>query len=61
MNGKKVIKILEAQGWKVVRVNGSHFRLKKGTLCTTVPIHGHRDLGIGLLRAIEKQTGVKLL
>lgn len=60
MNGKEIIKILEKNGWKVVRVNGSHFRLKKGSFSTTVPVHGQRDLGVGLLKAIEKQTGVTL-
>lgn len=25
-----------------------------------VPVHGAKDIGIGLLKAIEKQTGVKL-
>ncbi|MCI5147999.1 MAG: type II toxin-antitoxin system HicA family toxin, partial [Candidatus Electrothrix sp. MAN1_4] len=25
-----------------------------------VPVHGKKDIGIGLLKAIEKQTGVKL-
>lgn len=61
MNGKEVIRRLEMEDWQLVRVNGSHFRFKKGSRCTSVPVHGHRDLGIGLLKAIEKQTGVKLL
>ena len=26
-----------------------------------VPVHGTKDLGIGLLKAIEKQTGIKLI
>lgn len=60
MNGKQVIKILEKQGWKVLRIHGSHYRLAKGEKRTTVPIHGIRDLGKGLLAAIERQTGVKL-
>lgn len=60
MNGKEVIKILESNGWEVLRVNGSHHRLGKNDLRTTVPVHGARDLGKGLLTAIEKQTGVKL-
>ena len=25
-----------------------------------IPVHGTKDIGIGLLKAIEKQTGVKL-
>ena len=61
MNGKGVIKKLEAEGWEVLRVNGSHHRMGKGPLRTTVPVHGKRDLGKGLLAAIEKQTGVKII
>lgn len=60
MNGKEVIKVLEKHGWKVLRINGSHHRLGKEALRTTVPVHGSRDLGKGLLSAIEKQTGVSL-
>ncbi len=60
MNGKKVIKVLEDNGWEILRTQGSHFRLGKGGRRTTVPIHGARDLGKGLLAEIERQTGVKL-
>jgi len=60
MNGKKVIKTLKKQGWKVLRIHGSHYRLGKSEKRTTVPIHGIKDLGKGLLAAIERQTGVKL-
>jgi predicted RNA binding protein YcfA (HicA-like mRNA interferase family) len=60
MTGKQVMKILEKHGWKLLRVNGSHHRLGKQELRTTVPVHSNRDLGQGLLSAIEKQTGVTL-
>lgn len=60
MNGKDVVKILKTHGWQVLRVTGSHHRMGKGSLRTTVPIHSGRDLGKGLLAAIEKQTGVRL-
>ena len=58
MNGKQVIEKLKSQGWSVVRTSGSHHRMAKGGLRTTVPVHGKRDLGKGLISAIEKQTGV---
>jgi len=32
----------------------------KNNLRTTVPVHGNRDIGKGLLAEIERQTGVKL-
>jgi predicted RNA binding protein YcfA (HicA-like mRNA interferase family) len=60
VTGKEVIKILEKHGWQMLRVSGSHHRMGKGHLRTTVPIHGKRDLGKGLISTIEKQTGVKL-
>ncbi len=60
MTGKRVIKTLEKNGWVLLRINGSHHRLGKDAQRTTVPVHGTRDLGRGLLAAIEKQTGVIL-
>jgi len=59
MTGKEIIKILQQEGWEILRVSGSHHRMGKGHLRTTVPVHGKRDIGKGLLSAIEKQTGVK--
>ena len=60
MNGKQIIAKLKAQGWVVSRINGSHHILTKDGLAVPVPVHGSRDLGVGLLAAIQRQTGVKL-
>ncbi|RKZ78731.1 MAG: hypothetical protein DRR19_25975 [Candidatus Parabeggiatoa sp. nov. 1] len=60
MTGIQVIKILNQHSWQVLRIRGSHYQLGKDDLRTTVPVHGKRDLGIGLLKQIEKDTGVKL-
>lgn len=60
MNGKEVIARLKAAGWTVDRVHGSHHILTKGSRAVPVPVHGSRDLGAGLLAAIQRQTGVKL-
>ena len=60
MNGKQIIKFLEENGWKVVRVKGSHHRLAKGDRRTTVPVHGTKDVHPKTLRQIEKETGVEL-
>jgi len=60
MNGKQLIEKLEQDDWKVLRASGSHYRMGKGPLRTTVPVHGKREIGKGLLSAIERQTGVKL-
>jgi predicted RNA binding protein YcfA (HicA-like mRNA interferase family) len=61
MRSKDVIKAIEADGWKQVRVTGSHHHFKhpekKGLV--TVP-HPEADLAIGTLKSIERQSGVKL-
>ncbi len=52
-------KVLKANGFVCVRINGSHHQYKKsghqGTV--TVPCHG-RDIAIGTLLSIEKQSGL---
>ena len=60
MNGKEIIKLLKQGNWQIVRVRGSHHLLSNGVKTVSVPVHGKKDVGVGLLRAIEKQTGVKL-
>ncbi|MGA2229155.1 MAG: type II toxin-antitoxin system HicA family toxin [Syntrophobacteraceae bacterium] len=57
---RKILKILQKEGRHVVRIAGSHHRLVKGTLKTTVPVHGTRDVHPKTVKSIEKDTGVKL-
>ena len=58
MNALDVIAKLRAQGWALARINGSHHIMTKDG--RAVPVHGKRDLGAGLLAALQRQTGVKL-
>jgi predicted RNA binding protein YcfA (HicA-like mRNA interferase family) len=60
VTGKEVIAKLKAAGWSVNRIHGSHHILVKGGQAVPVPVHGSRDIGAGLLAAIQRQTGVKL-
>ncbi|HXU29996.1 MAG TPA: type II toxin-antitoxin system HicA family toxin [Thermoanaerobaculia bacterium] len=60
MTGREVIAKLKAAGWELDRVHGSHHVMVKGGQAVPIPVHGSRDLGIGLIVAIERQTGVKL-
>jgi len=56
IKGKEFVKFLEFIGFKVVRMKGSHVRLKaEDGRATTVPLHGDRDLPKGLLRKIIKE------
>ena len=56
ISGKKLIKVLERLGFKIVRINGSHHRLKhEDGRVTTIPVHKNEDLPKGLLRKIVKE------
>lgn len=58
MKDKDLLKLLKKNGWIETRVNGSHHVLQKGDKTTVIPIHG-RDVPIGLLNTILKETGLK--
>lgn len=60
MNSKEILEILKKNGFKPIRQNGSHMRLQKGDIKTTLAIHGKKDIPIGTIKKIEKDTGVKL-
>jgi predicted RNA binding protein YcfA (HicA-like mRNA interferase family) len=56
VSGKAFLKFLEAIGFVVVRINGSHYRLKHpDSRVTTVPVHKNQDLPKGLLRKIIRE------
>ncbi len=61
MNGKEIIKALEKEGWELKTVKGSHHMMVRDSKKVPVPVHGTKDVPKPLIRAIEKQTGVKLL
>lgn len=58
-SSREVIEILEADGWYIDRVRGDHYQfkhpVKKGIV--TVP-HPRKDIAIGTLKSISKQSGV---
>jgi predicted RNA binding protein YcfA (HicA-like mRNA interferase family) len=61
MRSREIISALQKDGWIKVAQKGSHVQFKhpakKGRV--TVP-HPDRDIPIGTLRSIEKQSGLKL-
>ncbi len=59
MTGREFIKLLKAKGWEQDRIAGSHHIMIKGRKTLSVPVHGNKDLGKGLLQALLKQGGLK--
>lgn len=60
-SSKDILKILKADGWEVVRVEGSHhhFRHKKKPGTVTVP-HPNKDFPIKTVISIFKQAGIEI-
>ncbi|UYN97827.1 MAG: type II toxin-antitoxin system HicA family toxin [Enhydrobacter sp.] len=61
MDSKSGIAKLMAAGWYEVGQKGSHIHFKHPTIAgkATVP-HPKKDLPLGTLRSIERQTRIKL-
>ena len=56
VSDKNFIRFLEYTEFSVVRINGSHHRLKyPDGRVTTIPVHKNEDLSKGLLRKIIKE------
>jgi predicted RNA binding protein YcfA (HicA-like mRNA interferase family) len=53
LTGKELIRALKKSGFRVIRVNGSHHRLRHpDARVTTVPVHAGETIGPGLLGQI---------
>ncbi|MBQ5877143.1 MAG: type II toxin-antitoxin system HicA family toxin [Treponema sp.] len=59
MKDKDLLKLLLKNGWKVVRISGSHHILEKeGFMPISLPVHG-KDMKVGLEVAILKHAKLK--
>lgn len=55
-NSRKLISKLEADGFELVKVAGSHHKFRKGDKTVIIP-HPKKDLPKGTVRSIYKQAG----
>ena len=59
MKSREIIKILEADGWYLVRVKGSHHQFKHPSKSGLVTIpHPKKELPQGTVRSIKRQAGL---
>lgn len=60
LSGREVVAILAAHGFVEVRQRGSHVVMQRQseTATTTIPVPDHRQLAIGTLRSIIRQSGL---
>jgi len=62
VSGKRLCRVLEAHGWVLQRIHGSHhiYAQPNNPTILTVPVHGNKDLKIGTLRQLLKDAGLTL-
>ncbi|MEW9308546.1 type II toxin-antitoxin system HicA family toxin [Labrys neptuniae] len=61
MNSRDIISVLKADGWAEVTQKGSHVQLRHPTKPERVTVpHPKRDLPLGTVKSIEKQSGLRL-
>ncbi|WNC89890.1 type II toxin-antitoxin system HicA family toxin [Paraburkholderia sp. FT54] len=60
MKSAEVVKLIQAAGWRLVRVSGSHRHYRHAARAGLVTIpHPKKDLPPGTLNSILKQAGLK--
>ncbi len=59
IDSKRLIRILEREGFKVIRQKGSHVILiNQGKTRIVVPVHLGKEIKPGLYRAILREAGI---
>ena len=60
VSGKELAKILERNGWSLMRIKGSHHIYVKqdSVVRISIPMHGNKALKTGLLNHLLKMAGV---
>jgi predicted RNA binding protein YcfA (HicA-like mRNA interferase family) len=60
MKSKDLIRVIEEDGWELVRVKGSHHQFKHPTKSGLVTIpHPKKDLPSGTVVNIKRQAGLR--
>jgi predicted RNA binding protein YcfA (HicA-like mRNA interferase family) len=61
MDSRMIIRKLKAAGWRLVRIKGSHHQFGHPDHPQRVTVqHPRKDVPIGTLRSIERQSRLKL-
>ncbi|MEI7893434.1 MAG: type II toxin-antitoxin system HicA family toxin [Myxococcales bacterium] len=60
VSGREFAQIIEARGWRLLRIHGSHhiYGLIGSNVRLSIPFHGNEALKIGLLKHAMKLAGL---
>lgn len=56
ISGKDLCRLLEKKGWQLKKIHGSHhvYMTAGRKERVSVPVHGNKDLKVGMLKSIMK-------
>jgi predicted RNA binding protein YcfA (HicA-like mRNA interferase family) len=59
--GKDLARVVERNGWQLLRIHGGHHIYGKpgSVVRLSIPIHGNKPLKIGLLKHLLKMAGLE--
>ncbi len=60
VSGKRLCQLIEAKGWELKRINGSHhIYAKTGEISRiSIPVHGNKSLKMGLQKYLTNIAGI---
>lgn len=59
MKSSELHRLIKRNGWKLIRVKGSHYIYEKDGRTYPAPYHGSDEVGKGIEKAIKKEMGLK--
>ena len=61
-SGKEIIKTFEKNGWKLLRIHGSHHIMGKAEteIRLSIPVHGKKPLKSGLVKHLIRLANIDI-
>ena len=59
MKSKELHKLIQSNGWRILRQKGSHYIYEKDGRIYPAPYHGSQEVAKGLEIKIKKEMGLK--
>jgi predicted RNA binding protein YcfA (HicA-like mRNA interferase family) len=59
VKSKELHRLIKQNGWKLLRVQGSHYIYEKNGRTYPVPYHGADEVGKGIEKTIKKEMNLK--
>ena len=59
MKSSEFHRLVRENGWRLIRVKGSHYIYEKNRMTYSIPFHGSQEVGKGLEKKFKKALGIK--